>query len=139
MDNKFSWFLIVIILLLSVTPALTQPNSINGFAVQHFTDENGLPQNSINDFLFDKEGYLWLATQVGLVRFNGHSFKSYYPGDKPVMESNIVSLGKGEDGTFFFQTPDHNLYYYTGKSNTLVGPVSSPASRLPILLNAQKR
>jgi signal transduction histidine kinase len=139
MDNKFSWFLTVIILLLSVTPALTQPNSVNGFAVQHFTDENGLPQNSINDFLFDKEGYLWLATQVGLVRFNGHSFKSYYPGDKPVMESNIVSLGKNGDGSIFFQTFDHNLYCYRGNSNASLSPVSTPAARQPLLLNAQKR
>lgn len=139
MINKFIRFLIVIILLLSVTPALTQPNSINGFAVQHFTDENGLPQNSINDFLFDKEGYLWLGTQVGLVRFNGHSFKTYYPGDKPVMESNIVSLGRNGDGTLFFQTLDHHLYCYRGNSNASLYPVSTPAARQPLLLNAQKQ
>jgi hypothetical protein len=139
MNNKFTWLLIVIILSLSGTPALTQPNSVNGFVVQHFTDENGLPQNSINDLLFDKEGYLWLATQVGLVRFNGHSFKTYYPDDKPVMESNIISLGKSDDGTLFFQTLDHQLYCCQDNSNTLVSPVSTPAGRLPILLNAQKR
>ena len=139
MNNKFISLLIVIILLLSVKPALTQPNSVNGFAVQHFTDENGLPQNSINDLLFDKEGYLWLATQVGLVRFNGHSFTTYYPDDKPVMESNIVSLGKNDDGTLFFQTIDHLLYRYRGNGNTIVSPVNTPAARQPFLLNAQKR
>jgi signal transduction histidine kinase len=137
MINKFIWFLIVIILLLSVKPASSQPNSVNGFAVQHFTDENGLPQNSINDLLFDKEGYLWLATQVGLVRFNGHSFKTFYPGDKQVMESNIVTLGKNGNGILFFQTLDHHLYCYQG--NTLISPVSTPTSRQPFLLNAQKR
>lgn len=139
MNNKLIWLLIVIILLLSGTPALTQPNSVNGLAVQHFTDENGLPQNSINDLLFDKEGYLWLATQVGLVRFNGHSFTTYYPDDKPVMESNIVSLGKNGDGTLFFQTIDHHLYCYRGGSDKMVSAVSTPAVRQPFLLNAQKR
>ena len=139
MNNKLIWLLIVIILLLSGTPALTQPNSVNGLAVQHFTDENGLPQNSINDLLFDKEGYLWLATQVGLVRFNGHSFTTYYPDDKPVMESNIVSLAKNGDGTLFFQTIDHHLYCYRGGSDKMVSAVSTPAVRQPFLLNAQKR
>src|ERR1700750_181178 len=95
---------------LSVIPALTQPDSSNGYSVQHFTDENGLPQNSINDLLFDNDGYLWLASQVGLVRFNGNSFKLYYPNDKPIMESNIVALGKNEKGMLYFQTDDHNLY-----------------------------
>src|SRR6185437_11776316 len=94
MINKFIWFLIVIILLLSVRPALTQPVPVNGYVVQHFTDDNGLPQNSINDLLFDGNGFLWLASQVGLVRYDGSSFQLYYPGDKPAMESNILGWGR---------------------------------------------
>src|SRR5580658_5526466 len=98
MINKFIWFLIVIILL-SVRPALTQPIPLNGYAVQHFTDANGLPQNSVNDLLFDKNGFLWIATQVGLVRYDGSSFQLYYPNDKPAMESNILLLGKDDNGS----------------------------------------
>ncbi len=139
MDNKFSWFLIVIILLLSVTPALAQPNSVNGFAVQHFTDENGLPQNSINDLLFDKEGYLWLATQVGLVRFNGHSFATFFPSDKLAMESNVVSLGKSADGTLFLHTLDHHLYTCQDNALPSLKLISSPGNRRSILLNDRKQ
>src|ERR1700744_4205165 len=101
MLNRFLRCLFVAILSLSVIPALTQPDPINGYAVQHFTDENGLPQNSVNDLLFDKDGNLWLASQVGLVRFNGSSFKLYYPDDKPVMESNIRMLGKNDNGLIY--------------------------------------
>ena len=80
MISKFIRFLIIILLTLTATSALPQSELANGYTIQHFTDENGLPQNSINDLLFDKDGYLWLASQVGLVRFNGSSFKLYYPG-----------------------------------------------------------
>src|ERR1700761_5675641 len=139
MINKFIWFLIVIILLLSVRPALTQPILINGYAVQHFTDENGLPQNSINDLLFDKNGYLWLATQVGLVRYDGGSFKRYYPNDKTAMESNISLLGKDDKGSVYFQTIDHQLYCYGSNNSRSLAPVNTPASPQPLLLNAQKR
>ncbi len=139
MINKFIWFLIVIILLLSVTPARTQPNPVNGYAVQHFTDENGLPQNSINDLLFDKDGYLWLASQVGLVRFDGSSFKLYYPDDKPVMESNITFLGKNDKGSLYFQTNDHHLYCYAGGSSSTLGHLNTPDFRRPLLLNARKQ
>src|ERR1700728_2087482 len=101
MINKFIRFWIFIILSLSATPALTQYESANGYSVRHFTDENGLPQNSINDLLFDKNGYLWLASQVGLVRYDGSSFKLYYPNDKPIMESNITLLGKDDKGSIY--------------------------------------
>ena len=39
-----------------------------------WTTENGLPQNSIRDILQTSDGYLWLATEGGLVRFDGARF-----------------------------------------------------------------
>ena len=139
MINKFIWFLIVIILLLSVRPALTQPVPVTGYTVQHFTDENGLPQNSINDLLFDENGYLWLASQVGLVRYDGSSFQLYYPGDKPAMESNIMWLGKDGKGSVYFQTIDHQLYCYQGNISRRLSPLNIPPARSSLLLNTQKR
>src|ERR1700744_6084712 len=125
----------IVFLFLIAPPALCQPETVNGYSVQHFTDENGLPQNSINDLLFDKDGYLWLASQVGLVRFNGSSFRTYYPDDKPVMESNIVSLGKNEKGQLYFETQDRHLYCYSGNNSQFLGPVNTPATRRLLLLN----
>lgn len=139
MINKFIWFLIVIILLLSVRPALTQPVPVNGYAVQHFTDDNGLPQNSINDLLFDGNGFLWLASQVGLVRYDGSSFQLYYPGDKPAMESNILWLGKDSKGSVYFQTIDHQLYSYQDNNIQRLSPPNIPSARSTLLLNTQKR
>ena len=138
MINKFIRFLFVILLLFSVIPVLSQPDAVNGYSVQHFTDENGLPQNSINDLLFDKDGFLWLASQVGLVRFSGTTFKLYYPDDKPVMESNIVRLGKNDKGLIYFQTSDHKIYCYGG-GNSRSLPVNTPASKRNWLLNAGKQ
>lgn len=37
--------------------------------------EQGLPQNTINDVVQDRNGYLWIATQGGLARFDGVRFK----------------------------------------------------------------
>jgi signal transduction histidine kinase len=138
MINNFITFLFAAILSILATPVLSQPHdTVNGYSVQHFTDENGLPQNSINDLLFDKDGYLWLASQAGLARFNGQSFKLYYPNDKPVMESNIVSLGKNEKGLLYFQTLDHRLYCYGGNNPQSLSPVD--ISRLHLLLNRGKQ
>jgi signal transduction histidine kinase len=139
MINRFITFSIFSALSLSVTTALPQSDPYNGYSVQHFTDENGLPQNSVNDLLFDRNGCLWLGSQVGLVRFNGNSFKLYYPDDKPVMESNVVSLGKNDRGDIYFQTDDHNLYCYPGNNSHFLSPVNTAALKRPYLLNARKQ
>jgi len=139
MINKFIRSSIVAVLFLIVKSALCQPETVIGYSVQHFTDDNGLPQNSISDLLFDKDGYLWLASQVGLVRFNGSSFQLYYPDDKPVMESNIVALGKNARGSLFFQTQDHHLYCYAGNNDRSLSPINTPATQRPWLLNTHKQ
>src|SRR5258708_17380797 len=139
MINQFIRYSIIAILFFINTPVLSQPDVVNGYSVQHFTDENGLPQNSINDLLFDKDGYLWLASQVGLVRFNGSAFKLYYPDDKPVMESNIITLGKNEKGLLYFRTLDHHLYCYAGNNSQFLSPVNTPAALRPWLLNNCKQ
>ncbi|WP_367390802.1 ATP-binding protein [Lewinella sp. LCG006] len=39
--------------------------------------EDGLPSWHIFDIIEDRRGYLWLGTDVGLVRFDGNSFTTY--------------------------------------------------------------
>ena len=50
------------------------PEFNHGFSLQHYTDENGLPQNSVTQLCFDDSGFLWFATNSGLVRFDGNHF-----------------------------------------------------------------
>jgi len=45
--------------------------------IKYFSLEEGLSQVTINDLLQDKTGYVWIATQDGLNRFDGDNFKHY--------------------------------------------------------------
>ncbi|MCG8374436.1 MAG: histidine kinase [Balneolales bacterium] len=47
------------------------------FVVTQFGMEEGLPQSSVNDIIQTKDGYIWLATFGGLVRFDGQTFTTY--------------------------------------------------------------
>lgn len=47
----------------------------SNFVNSTYTDLNGLPQNSIKDISIDDLGFIWLATENGLVNFNGKRFK----------------------------------------------------------------
>lgn len=43
----------------------------------HITEEAGLPNNSVTAVMKDSFGYIWVATQDGLVRYDGYRFLSY--------------------------------------------------------------
>lgn len=45
-----------------------------GSRTELFAIENGLSQTGINHILLDSKGYLWLATQDGLDRYDGNNF-----------------------------------------------------------------
>ena len=38
------------------------------YRFDHWTADNGLPQNSVRDIVQTRDGYLWLTTFDGLVR-----------------------------------------------------------------------
>lgn len=42
-----------------------------------YTTKDGLPSNSIYKSVLDKHGFLWIATENGLAKFDGKNFKTY--------------------------------------------------------------
>ncbi len=44
------------------------------YVYRNWNNKNGLPQNTVNDMIYDSDGYLWAATEAGIVRFNGSEF-----------------------------------------------------------------
>jgi ligand-binding sensor domain-containing protein len=44
------------------------------YRFDHWTADNGLPQNSVRDIVQTGDGYLWFTTFDGLVRFDGVRF-----------------------------------------------------------------
>src|SRR5689334_15506965 len=50
--------------------------------------DNGLPQNSVNAILQTRDGYLWLATSDGLVRYDGVRFTVFNKGNTDGILSN---------------------------------------------------
>ncbi len=51
--------------------------SLRGQGFRHFTIEDGLPSNRIYKVLQDSTGFIWIATDNGLVRFDGVRFKVF--------------------------------------------------------------
>lgn len=43
----------------------------------HFNVDNGFPSNNVYSVIQDKLGYLWFATDNGIVKYNGYSFRIF--------------------------------------------------------------
>src|SRR5215210_3020916 len=54
--------------------------------------ENGLPQNTVRAILQTRNGYIWLATEEGLARFDGISFTVFDKQNTPEIRSNSVQV-----------------------------------------------
>jgi ligand-binding sensor domain-containing protein len=68
------WYL-VIVFMLSLIWANGQKNQ--NLLFEKFSLQDGLAGNSIHEIIQDSVGFLWIATESGLSKFDGVSFKNY--------------------------------------------------------------
>src|ERR1051325_8022066 len=65
-------------------------------------DQHGLPQNGISTVAQTPDGYLWLATAEGIVRFDGVRFTAFDTANTPELKSNnIAALLVTRDGALW--------------------------------------
>lgn len=65
------------------------PTLVSGqYRFDSWTTENGLPQNTVWSISQTPDGYIWLATSDGLVRFDGIKFKIFNKSNSPNFPSN---------------------------------------------------
>lgn len=75
--------------------------------------EQGLPQNSVFSVVQTRDGYLWLATQEGLVRFDGARFVVFNSRNTPEIRHNDVwKLLEDRAGTLWIATRGGGLTRY---------------------------
>lgn len=70
MVGRFLSLFLCLYFFISLNFAGAQPR----YRIEHFTAENGLPQNSVKNISVGQYGYIWLATEEGLVRYDGRNF-----------------------------------------------------------------
>ena len=58
------------------------------YRFDHWTADNGLPQNSVRHSLQTRDRYLWLTTFDGLVRFDGVRFTVFNKSNSAGLASN---------------------------------------------------
>jgi signal transduction histidine kinase/ligand-binding sensor domain-containing protein/AraC-like DNA-binding protein len=87
-----------------------------------WTTKDGLPVNSINALLQSRDGYLWIGTFDGLVRFDGFRFTVFNSTKFKGLPSNrITRLFEDRDGTLWIIT-DRDLVRFRNGRFSRIGP-----------------
>ena len=97
MGNRF-WYLLIVWLLGAVhfVEEAKAQTIAPGFNHQVWTIDEGLPINSLNDITVTDDGFVWISTHNGMVRFDGltHSegnlFKVFNKGNNKAFSTNSL-------------------------------------------------
>jgi len=96
--------------------ALDPSREISQYGHSVWRTENGLPQNMIRAILQTKSGYIWLATEEGLARFDGITFTVFDEQNTPAIRSNNIQVIYEDRQANLWIGTDNGLVKWNGAS-----------------------
>ena len=103
---------ILVFTLFCVTSSALNPDwRIYQYGHRAWKIDHGLLPGSLNAVAQDGEGYLWVATDQGLFRFDGVRFTPWTPPDGSQLPSMIFRLLADRDGGVWIGTIDGLLHW----------------------------
>ncbi|MCP4903153.1 MAG: diguanylate cyclase [bacterium] len=82
--------MVVCLAITSGALALDTAKNLSQYTIDIWKNGQGLPVNSVTTVAQTADGYLWLGTQSGLVRFDGIGSRSFNRRNTPSLASSIV-------------------------------------------------
>ena len=80
------------------------------FLTDVWSADNGLPSSSVTDIAQTPDGYLWVGTYNGLVRFDGVRFVTFDPATVPALgHARVRRLAVDAAGTLYINTYDGSV------------------------------
>lgn len=78
-----------------------------GISLKMYDSKDGLSNSIVRNITQDKFGHIWIGTENGLNRFDGHQFTSYMhrPGDSTSLSNNLIfGLATDDQGVIWIGT-----------------------------------
>ena len=92
MLQHYKKYILIILLHLFCVKANAVSNFFSNHSFYFINEENGLPNNCINFIFKDSAGYIWLATNNGISRYDGYQFLNFTTHTAPIsLKSNYVN------------------------------------------------
>jgi ligand-binding sensor domain-containing protein len=99
-----------------------------GLPMLHFTKNDGLPSNTIYSLYKDSKGFLWVATDKGVARYNGVKFETFTTFDG-LSDNEVFFFQEDLSGRLWLATYNGELCYY--KDDTFHLAANTPYLKLP--------
>lgn len=95
-----------------------------------WTTDNGLPQNTVQDILQTHDGFLWVATERGLARFDGFDFVVYSHEQHPELTNDdALALAEDSSGAVLMKTTEGIFRLSSGKISAVQTFPERPSKR----------
>ena len=104
-----------------------------------WTSQSGLPGEAVYQILQSPDGYLWLRTSAGLVRFDGVRFVLVEPfiGARPIHEP-VKAIAKSADGDLLVRSISRTLLYRNGTFADYRPPAPLPDGDIRVLFESRE-
>jgi ligand-binding sensor domain-containing protein len=86
----------------------------SGFTV--LNTENGLPSNVVYQTLQDDKGFLWVATDQGIARFDGKNFQ-LFAREQGVPDIEVLKIEKEKNGRIWILCYNNSIAYFSPTEN----------------------
>lgn len=125
-------FLFILLLPISCCKLFSQQKN---FHASYYTTENGLPSNGIKGMQWDEQsGFLWIATEAGISRFNGLAFTNFTIENTPFIKAErMLFIVKNNNGKIYASDQSGNILAI--KNNRLLPYQTSHAAQEPFNKN----
>jgi ligand-binding sensor domain-containing protein/signal transduction histidine kinase len=85
--------------------ALDTRKALTQLVLDSWQTEDGLPQSAVHAVVQTRDGFLWVGTEEGLVRFDGAGFTVYDTSNTPGLRNDCIwALAEDRGGTLWIGT-----------------------------------
>jgi signal transduction histidine kinase len=100
-----------------------------GYRIERFTTDNGLPSNGIKGLQWDETtGFLWIATEAGVTRYNGMDFYTFSKANTPeIISERMLFLFKNQSGRIYTSDETGNIFFVMQNRLQFLGQVKLDA------------
>ena len=104
--------------------------AVTGYLCDVYGAAEGLPENTVASMARTTDGYLWVATQEGLARFDSLRFQAFHMLDSPGLpHDNIHCVAGSRDGSLWVGTYNRGVTHLVNGRFEPVAGLLSPVIR----------
>jgi signal transduction histidine kinase/ligand-binding sensor domain-containing protein len=120
----FEWLspAVLLVCLVNLANALSPNKVISQYLRDEWGPEQGFPEGSVYAIAQTPDGYLWIGTQKGLVRFDGFTFHLFQRSDSPIVpDGPVLGLAVDAEGDLWIRGQGARLVRYRDGTSQDVG------------------